>query len=372
MKAGSNLKLLSADLKFSSFVAINCRKCPVSDTLSKNLEQFDKKLEEATKKHLDTFNAALEEKFNELATITASLNDAPEITKINDAIESVGQKLSSFNENLAAIEAKEGEDGPVTAVPWSVVVGRNKRTGKAAPHADFEGIVANALIKNKEREMCDRSIVIIGLQEPKAEDGNPMSDRDMEKEDATTIRTVLRDMGLRHIEPENNYRLPRGKFADKVRPRKVKLILSDHHHQKIILEEKRLLKGNVDWNDVFFIPSRPLEERMVESTIRAQARVMNENIHGSNWRQCLDTAIEMIQYRDGKLWLAKRHNSDQNWKRVSVIPEAELPPLPTRQTRSTPRPRKVAIQAPLTPQAPVAPQAQATPQIPVGPLQENE
>ncbi len=77
VKAGSNLKLLSADLKFSSFVAINCRKCPVSDTLSKSFEQLDNKLEEATKKHLDT-GATPEEKFNKLATITASLNGAPE------------------------------------------------------------------------------------------------------------------------------------------------------------------------------------------------------------------------------------------------------------------------------------------------------
>ncbi len=144
---------------------------------------------------------------------------------------------------------------------------------------------------------------------------------------------MFRDIGLRHIEPVAVYRLNANRVAVPTPPRKVKVILSSHHEQNTVLGEKKVLSEYAAWNGVYIDPSRPIDERKAASVLRAQGRIMNEHLHGENWREKLDDATEMVKYFDLKLWTARRADPQQDWRRVRVIPANELPPPPPTPQR---------------------------------------
>ncbi|MCP3663143.1 MAG: hypothetical protein GY696_11715, partial [Gammaproteobacteria bacterium] len=155
--------------------------------------------------------------------------------------------------------------------------------------------------------------------------------------DESAIKQAFKDMGLGYVVPEKVYRLKRNRNAPTSAPRKMKVVLAGHHEQKLVLEEKKLLKEYEEWNGVYFQASRPLDERMAESVLRSQGGVLNERLHGKQWRNQLDNAVTMVKFWNGKLWNAKRNDPGQYWRRVSVIPDADLPPPPPRQRSQSQR-----------------------------------
>ncbi len=311
--------------KGASFACPSCRDDPFSE-ISKKISSIENQV--------TSLVSIPTEKIESLKNVLTSLNEIPEIEKITGSIVTVEKSLSTLNENMES--------------SWASIATKNcPTTASQAPapsieDSSYQRAISEAIRKSREQEKCDKALVIIGLREP-SKDGTPCTEAEIQEEDKKSIAKMFEDIGLDYIQPERIYRLKRGKFANKSSPRKIKVVLTGHHDQRVILGEKNVLAAKEEWKKVYVEPSKPIDTRIAESTLRAQGRQMNKDHLGNEWKEKLDSsAIEMVQFRFGKLWICKKNapGANKKWDRVREVETEELPTLPAKQESPSNSPKR--------------------------------
>ncbi|MCP3663643.1 MAG: hypothetical protein GY696_14330, partial [Gammaproteobacteria bacterium] len=149
-----------------------------------------------------------EEHVKEVERLNKSLNDSTGMEKLNGCIVSVEHKLKAFNQNLGTLsEVGNHED-------FTLVSRKNRGTKPG----HLEQAISQALSKNKEKEICDRCLVVDGLIEPTSDDGTAVPEPEMMKYDESAIKQAFKAVGLGYLVPEKVYRLKPNRNAPTSHP----------------------------------------------------------------------------------------------------------------------------------------------------------
>ncbi len=224
--------------------------------------------------------------------------------RIADLTKSV-EELKAITPVQAPAEDDTSENDATSSGPlWTTVVRRKAgRPAPSAPPTRLEQTIVSCLAEENHK----KSIVIENLPLP-----SKVDELFQEHEDATSVESMLSDIGLGHLKPCTVYRM--SEIDEKKRsPPKVKVIFDDSGVQSKILNSKHLLRRTVTWNNVYIRPSMPKEERQALFNLRVQCRRLLEDLHGPDWKRKLDDNSARTKYgiRDGAIYelqLQPRHN----------------------------------------------------------------
>ncbi len=313
LKNSGVLRQIAANFEASKHVVFSCLTCVKNGPKNaQNLSDIADKVANL-ESQITAISSVPIDKVDKLKSVLNSLDEIPEMSKINGSIQTVEKSLSSFQANLEN--------------SWAQVAGKN-----CPKQPNFEKAISDAINKSKVQENCEKSLVISGIKEPTKTDGNRLSEAAIAEQDNNTVAELFRDMGLGHVKPERVFRCnPTKTLSATPPPRKLKVVLAGHHEQKLVLQEKRVLKEYDQWDRVSIEPSRPLEDRIADSVLKSQGRIMNEKMHGKKWEELqpeLDNVVEMVKFSYGKLWHSRRDSPGEKWRKIRAVREEELPPPP--------------------------------------------
>ncbi len=190
--------------------------------------------------------------------------------------------------------------------------------------------VKNCVSEALSEEIHKKNVVVSGLTEPVG-DGADLSVQEAQAQDKIRITEILVSLGLPGLEPKIQ-RMNRGKSVPETVPRLLKLEFNTHGDQQLFLKEKSRLFKLEKWKKVFIRPSLPLAARRAELIIRKQAHQLNVDLHGDNYKDQLDGAIEKFGVRTISNVLCPvkfaRESVEVPWPKKGIIVEAsELPEI---------------------------------------------
>ncbi len=242
--------------------------------------------------------------------------------EIREMAASMKNSISTLSDFTASAVIGDDSNGQSTSNP-------GERPRPISFAAAIGTSVKNCVSEALSEEIHKKNVVVSGLTEPVG-DGD-LSIQEAQAQDKIRITEILVSLGLPGLEPKMQ-RMNRGKSVPETVPRLLKLEFNTHGDQQLFLNEKARLAKSEKWKKVYFRPSLPLAARKAELVVRKQVHRLNVDLHGDNFKDELDDAIEKFGVRTIRDVLCPvkfvRESVNVPWPKKGLIVDAsELPEI---------------------------------------------
>ncbi len=244
-----------------------------------------------------------------------------QISDLSKQLDNIKQNLGTFSDDAEPPNLGPGEPNQRDKRSFASVLSRNlHKHNPTVVYSDMKQAISDCMNEDYHK----RSIVIAGIPVLGGEDATNAQEA---QHAALAVQDLLTDMGLEHLKPEECNRMGRGKDVPDTEARKIKVLVSSHGIQQLILQSKGALRGSEKWKSVFIRASQNKSEREAEFQLRSICRRLNANLLGANWKVDIETSVKKFGVRSGKIYDFNRQSTDHSWKKGKTVKESEYPNL---------------------------------------------